>query len=159
MMGIDWTRDYRGMSFLEVLQAFDFSGSIGFYDDFFGTRLQVNGEYFFNGETAGNDFDLENEEEPSPFIYGHNAALTLSYKPGSSSLRLLARYKHNFTENSGYLVPGITFSPLPDVRVSFAAPTVLGAESGSYYQDNKKELFRLAVGVSVGEKFEHRFDQ
>ena len=160
MLGVDLQENYAGMSFAEVLESLDGSASIGFYDDYINNRLKVNVEYFFNGETAGNAFDLddeldEEEEEPSPFIYGHNTALTLSYKPGSSSLRLGARYKHNFNEQTGYLAPGLTFSPLPDVRVSIAAPMVVGGKNGAYYQDNKNKLFRLALDVKIGEKYQH----
>ena len=162
MLGVPRSVDYTALSAEEMFAVLDLSANIGFYDDFFGDRLKVNGEYFYNGEGTGGDFELEEEleerlgEEPSPFIYGHNLAFTLTYDPNWSGLRLFTRYKHNFNEQSGYLNTGLRFSPLPDMKVSIAAPLVVGLPSGSYYTSSKDSLFRIAIGVTIGESYTHK---
>jgi hypothetical protein len=162
MLGFDQYRDYSGMTAEEVLAFLDASANIGFYDDYFGDRLQVNGEYFYNGEGAGNAFDLDEDleeelaNEPSPFIKGHNMALTFTYKPGFWGSRFYLRYKHNFNEQSGYLSTGARFKPLPDMTISLGAPLVTGLPGGSYYTDNTSDLFRIALGVTIGGSYTHR---
>lgn len=114
-----------------------FSGSAGFYDDWFNKGLTVNGEYFYCGESE----ELSLKGSDYPLIAGHNTALNLSYR-FAPSVRFVGQYKQNFTEQSALVIPGLDFSGLPSVNLSLGVPLVLGSSEGAYYTGNPDPLNR-----------------
>jgi hypothetical protein len=122
-----------------------FAGGVGFFNDFFGGKLTVNGEYFFNGERYTNYLQDEDdifEEEIVPFIYGHNVALNLIGRPVKGSFRLFIRWLHNFSEGSGQIVPGFSLRPFENMSLNVAFPLALGGRNGTYYDKNADQLNR-----------------
>jgi hypothetical protein len=113
------------------------SGNLGFARSFFGDLLSVNGEAFWNGEENAYYFvpKTEFEEaEVSPFIPGLNAALNVVFRPGwAGNLRFAVAARWALETNTAYIVPALSFSPLPHLGVSLGFPLALGGRNGRYY--------------------------
>ncbi|ADK79847.1 hypothetical protein [Sediminispirochaeta smaragdinae] len=126
----------------------DLSANIGLYIDFFDERLQLQGEYFFNGEES----ELELVDVTYPLYYGHNYALNLGFKASpSTSLFLQGRY--NQYTDSMLLIPGARIKLYPELQCYVAAPLVFGPKTGGYYVDNpdandRRAFLVLAVRLS-----------
>jgi len=137
-----------------------FSGSIGVFNDFFDKKLSINVEYFYNGELH-TYFEEDNNkmEEESPFVYGHNTALNLFYKPISgSTLRLFSSCLYNYTENTGKFILGLRATPFKDMNVYLAVPMVFGSADGTYYSSNYDEdnrPFSITLAVTFSGNFKH----
>ena len=158
---------HRTELYVEGLMAWDydsddntepvFSGSIGFYEDFFNEKFKINGEYFYNGEVYISSYQ-DNEgtwidDEESPYIKGHNLALNLYYNTGWHSMSLFSKLLWNVDEETAKWLPGMRFKPLDDLGVYLAFPMALGDRGGTYYtsnydDDNRPFSVTLAVTLS-----------
>ncbi|MBN2444211.1 MAG: hypothetical protein JXJ04_22800 [Spirochaetales bacterium] len=110
----------------------DGSFNLGFYLDFFSGNLEINGEYFFNGEES----ECEVKGAGYPLFYGHNIAANISLKVFHKKLRLFSQYKCNINEESHVLIPGMTIDILPHFSLLFTIPVILGSPDGGYYTEN-----------------------
>ncbi|MDR3324508.1 MAG: hypothetical protein LBS82_00775 [Spirochaetaceae bacterium] len=144
---------------------FHFSGSFGAYQDFFGDKLRVNAEVFYNGENDTSyvryENPLDDTKKTYPFISGTNFAFNVDYHPGVlSNLRIGVKLLYALAENSGEAVPGVSIEPLEHLRVYFAVPMVFGNRNGTYYAFNDDKYnrpfsFIFAVSLKGGFKFTH----
>jgi hypothetical protein len=116
----------------------DLSANIGFLIDFFSQNLEINGEYFFNGEES----ELNVKGSQYPLFYGHNIAANISLKLFNKKLRLLGQFKYNINENSGVLIPGITLDVLPHFALNLGAQILVGSTEGGYFLENPDPLDR-----------------
>jgi hypothetical protein len=139
---------------------FKYSASFGFYDDFFNKRLSINAEYYYNGEETISYVDEDQgliEVEVSPYIFGHNMALNLGYKPmKSSSLRFFFQGMYNANENTGKLLPGLRIKPLDSISLYLAVPIAVGDRNGTYYTsnyDDDNRPFSITMAVRLDGQF------
>jgi len=120
--------------------AVSFACNFGFFRSFFDNRLDVNAEFFYNGEGRSNFFKPDSEYElsgTSPFLGGINAALNLLYRiSGPGNPRLFARFLYG--ENSFNITPGVRITPFSNLEIYFAVPMAFG---NGYYK-NDAENFR-----------------
>jgi hypothetical protein len=143
----------------ETWDGFGFSANLGFVRSFFDDLLLVNGEVFWNGEDDAFYFNPRTELEEataSPFLPGLNAALNLVFRPrwiGDLRFALAARWAFQETwAGTAYLLPGLSFSPLPHVSVSLGFPLALGGREGGYYRSNadtQGRPFSMALLVNL----------
>jgi len=130
--------------------SFSYAFNFGFIKNFFGNKLEINGEFFYNQEEATEYFNPETgfrRDEISPFLIGHNYAFNLLYRIGGNlNPRVFLRFRYAATNyirrelveaDSFSLVPGIRITPLPNIEVYLAVPTALGSKEGFYYLDSK----------------------
>ena len=113
--------------------------NIGFMQDFFDGKLNLNGELFYNAEKDSYWYHPETnirEEGVSPFIEGLNIALNLSFKPWEKwNPRLFLRALFAPMENSVQLIPGFRINPWQHIELYMAAPVSLGSKNGYYYKN------------------------
>jgi hypothetical protein len=140
-----------------------FSASVGFMRSFFDTKLYLNGEFYYNGESNVWWYNPETdirEAETVPFIKGYNCAFNVVYSPGFNGLHLFTRCLYAVNEKSVQLVPGLYFDPFPHIRVSMAVPMALGSRNGTYYTSNADKYNRpvslvLLVSLSGSYRYSH----
>jgi hypothetical protein len=142
-----------------------FSGNAGFLQDFFGTKLTVNGEFFYNGE-RGVEWWYRGQsnvqkEETSPLIGGFNSALRVIYRPGIIGMRIFCQYLYAFEEKSAHLVPGISIKPGNTVTATLTVPMALGSREGTYYSHNvdmadTPRPFNITLLISFQGSFKYR---
>ncbi len=110
----------------------DLSVNVGFFIDFFSQNLELNGEYFFNGEES----ELQVKYTTFPLFYGHNIAANFSLKLFEKKFRLFTQFKYNFNEKSGLIIPGFILDILPNCDITLAVPIILGSTEGGYFLEN-----------------------
>ncbi len=146
----------EGLVALEEGERFPlFSGSVGLVQGFWGDRFLMNLEYFYNGE-EGISFVVDDDlvlpyEEISPFLFGHNLALNLYFRP-SGRFYLGLQSQFNMTEKTGKLIPGMSYNIAPGLEASLAVPFAVGGRQGSYYRENYDlygRPFALALGLTL----------
>jgi hypothetical protein len=145
-----------------------FSANLGFVRSFFNDRFSANAEIFWNGEDDAYYFkprtELE-EENASPFIPGFNAAWNLIYRPRwiwNLRFALTGRWAVQRTGalNTAYILPGLSFAPLPHINVSVGVPIALGGRDGGYYRSNADTRGRpLALVLLVNLQGGYRLDR
>ena len=135
---------------------FRFSGNLGFLQEFFGNKLSLNAELFYNGENEAYWFRPENILQDSasiPFIPGINTALNVVWRPISwKNLKIYGQFLYGFTENTGQLLPGISFTPFSNMTIYLAANIITGSTEGTYYKNNddkEKRPFSINLAVSI----------
>lgn len=120
--------------------AASFAANIGFGRDFFGDKVTLGGEVFYNGE--GNTYFFKPETsftdaETVQFLNQFNIAFNFLYRiEGRGSPRIFAGVNFSTSENSYQVVPGFKFTPLSGIEVYFAVPMALGNIDGYYYRHN-----------------------
>jgi len=120
--------------------ATSFAANIGFGRDFFGDKVTLGGEVFYNGE--GNTYFFKpktsfTEAETVQFLNQFNIAFNFLYRiDGRGSPRFFTGVNFSTVENSYQVVPGIKFTPLSNIEVYFAVPMALGNIDGYYYRHN-----------------------
>jgi hypothetical protein len=138
-----------------------FSGSIGFFDQFWDERFSVNAEYYWNGEkdiTYQDDDDELISVEKSPYIYGHNMALNMGFKPKGSSLSLFVQGMYNVDEETVKIIPGFRVKMVSDMSLYFAVPIALGDRDGTYYRSNYDEKSRpFAITLALRLDGDYKF--
>jgi len=133
----------------------EFSGAfnIGFYRDFFGGDLSLNGELFYNAEGDALFYQSETmikDASITPFIEGLNFALNVIYKFGGKiNPRFYIQTLYAPQEDSARLVPGFRVNPLPNLEVYLAVPMALGSKEGYYYKRPLATLDPLKKPFSV----------
>ena len=142
-----------------------FSFSLGFFNDFFKSKLRINAEWFYNGEFEVKVLQLDNPLEDKkvviPYVPGHNLALNIDFKPGGlAGLRAGVKFLYAFDDGSGQIMPGITLEPARHLRIYLAAPLVVGRRSGmdySYFKtnsDKNNRPFSIIFAVSLNGSYE-----
>ncbi|MCL2764289.1 MAG: hypothetical protein FWD40_03280 [Treponema sp.] len=113
--------------------------SLGFVKSFFDNKLDINAEFFYNGEESTEYFRPEDDfrrMDITPFPEGFNYALGLLYRgSGKWNPRYFTRLRYG--EESFSLIPGLRLTPYPNTEVYFAVPIALGNKDGVYYKDSK----------------------
>jgi hypothetical protein len=148
-LGLGWSEK----NIPENWQRKSWSGSIGMFDEFFDRMLTTNLEYFFNGERNAQWLKEESsfqDTEVSPFIYGHNGAVNLVFRP-NRDIRLFTQCLYNFNEKTAQLVPGLQLTPVSNLNLYLGVPMALGERDGTYYSknaDKKNRPFSLVLAVS-----------
>jgi hypothetical protein len=125
--------------------------NIGVVQQFFGDKLEINAEYFYNGEGSTEYFNPETEfrvEGISPFLNEHNIAFNVLYRFGGDyNLRFFTRFlyasknREGASEESIRLIPGVRLNPFPNVEFYIALPMALGSKEGHYYTTNALDKF------------------
>jgi hypothetical protein len=141
----------------------NWSFNIGLFDEFFGRVLTINLEYFFDGERQSQWLKPENsfqQQEVFPFIYGHNGAVNLGYRPALGPVRFFAQCLYNFNEKTAQLVPAVQFNPVSNLKIYLGVPMALGRRDGTYYTRNADKNNRpfsivMAVSFEGGYRFSH----
>jgi hypothetical protein len=120
--------------------AVSFAASLGFGRDFFGDKLTVGGEVFYNGE--GNTYFYKPETsftdaDTVKFFDQFNIELNLLYRiDWKGSPRIFTSVNFSTAENSFQVVPGFKFTPFENIEVYCAVPMALGSKDGYYYRNN-----------------------
>jgi hypothetical protein len=113
------------------------AGNVGVVRDFFGGKLSVNGELFYNAEKDSYWYRPESgfrEADTSPFVEGFNVALNLLYRFGGKlNPRLFLQMFYTPLQNSAQVVPGFRLSLWPYIEFYFAVPMGLGDRNSYYY--------------------------
>jgi hypothetical protein len=141
-----------------------FSGSAGFLRDFFGSKITLNGEIFYNGEKGLMWYwrakaDIR-DAEASPFIEGWNAAANVIIRPGVLGMRIFCRCLYALDANSVQLAPGISLKPGNLLTFSLTVPMVLGSRESGYYRhnmDTENRPFSIVLAASLSGSFNHKF--
>jgi len=120
--------------------AVSFASSIGFGRDFFGDKITLGGNVFYNGEGNTYFFKPETsftEAETVKFLNQFNIGFSFLYRiDGRGSPRIFTSVNFSTAENSYQVVPGFKFTPLSDIEVYVAVPMALGNKDGYYYTHN-----------------------
>ncbi|GBU26622.1 hypothetical protein R84B8_00132 [Treponema sp. R8-4-B8] len=134
------------------------SFNIGFARSFFDKKLEINGEFLYNGEKDTywyqHETDTHNATKYS-FIDGANIALNIVYKPWSKgNPRLFLQTRYAPMENSAQIIPGFLLTPWDNVDFYFSVPMGIGNRDGYYYNNtidvsNKDKPLPFAVIFSV----------
>jgi len=123
-----------------------FAVNAGAVKSFFGNKLEMNAEFFYNGE--GNAFFFRpetdyREEDTVLFAEGINLAFNIFYRiSGRSGLRLFTNFLYKPADHSVQLVPGFRMSPFQSINVYFAVPMALGSKEGYYYSNTADAMNR-----------------
>jgi hypothetical protein len=141
----------------ETWDGFTVSANMGFAQSFFDDLISVNGEVFWNGEEDVYYFKPKTEleaEQTSPFIPGFNAAWNLVFRPRWVwNLRFAITGRWALETNTAYILPGLSFAPVPHIDVSLGVPLALGGRGGRYYSadnaDTKGRPFALVLLITL----------
>jgi len=144
------------------------SFNVGFALTFFDNKLDINGEFYYNGEKDAYWYQHKTEIKDAAsysFINGTNIALNIQYKPWSKgNPRLFLQTRYIPWENSAQLIPGFILTPWKHVDFCISAPMGIGNRDGYYYNntvntndENKPLPFAVifSVRVSGGVSFGH----
>jgi len=121
--------------------AVSFAANIGAARDFFGDKLTLGGEVFYNGE--GNTFFYKPEtsfteaEDKVDVLDQFLISFSFLYRiEGKGSPRIFTSVNFSTAENSFQVVPGFKFTPFENIEVYLAVPMALGSKDGYYYRHN-----------------------
>jgi len=111
----------------------EFAAGGGVFWDGFESRLIVITEYLYNGET----YDLKTAGSDLSLPQGHTCALRLGLRdfPLPKS-KIGVEWKHNFSDHSGTVIPGITVSAFSHLALCLAVPLVYGPDEGYFIVEN-----------------------
>ena len=133
-----------------------FAANVGFIRDFFGSKLTVNGELFFNGEGNSYFYRPETgilEADTLPFIKGFNLAFNMIYRfSAKGSPRFFMQVLSAPAQSTAQLIPGFRLSPLSHAEIYLAVPMALGSKDGYYYThtaDPKSRPFSIMLLVTL----------
>jgi len=116
-----------------------FAFNVGFARSFFADKIDLNGEFFYNGEGYTYFFKPESDFQAagiSPFLEGINMALNFLYRfNGRGSPRFFSGIVYSYAEESASFVPGFRLNPFPNIELYLAAPMALGSKEGHYYRN------------------------
>jgi hypothetical protein len=130
--------------------------SFGGLRDFFGGKLTVNLEAFYNKDIESYYYQEKNvlqEAKAISFIEGWNGAVNIIVRPVDyKSFRAFVRCLYSFETYSAWFVPGLSITPLPHINVYLTVPMALGPRNGPYYTKNddiRNRPFSIMLGVNV----------
>lgn len=126
----------------------DYAANLGVVIGLFDNSLDLNAEYYYNGEETG----LEVGGARFPLFWGHNLAANADWSiPGTPlRLRLAYRYNHNF--RSTFLAPRLTVDAFRHTTVDIAGGLLWGPEDAGYRPNNPDPADRptfFAVSVTL----------
>jgi len=139
--------------------AVSFAANLGAARDFFGDKLTLGAEVFYNGE--GNTFFYKPETSFTEadtvnvldqFHFQFNLLYRIDWK---GSPRIFTSVKYSTAENSIQAVPGFKFTPLDNIEVYFAVPMELGKKEvyynnpGYYNDDPYNRPFSIMLLVTL----------
>ncbi|GHU12636.1 hypothetical protein FACS1894161_1290 [Spirochaetia bacterium] len=145
----------------ETMDDVRFAVSAGFVQDFFGGKLTLNGEMFYNGEDtswwyqANNEID---EEEEKALLQDWNFAGSFIIRPGVLGLRLFCQVMYSYKQESAMIVPGISIKPGDLITTSLIANMVAGSRAGYYYRNNSdrdNRPFSISLLIHLGGSFRY----
>ena len=121
----------------------DFAAAAGVVVGLFENSLDLNAEYFYNGE------ELTGEVDGGwfPLFHGHNAALNLDYRIPESPLRLRAAYRYNETFGSSVFAPRLTIEAARHLTVDLAAGLLWGPADAGHRAENPDDNDRPAFAA------------
>ena len=102
--------------------------NVGFLYGFFQQQFQLSGEYYYNTETE----QLSVKGSEFPLIYGHNIAAGIAYDPKKIKFKVYARVNYNVNENTGIVIPGLSWNPLKFFSLTALVPVIFGDPEGTY---------------------------
>jgi hypothetical protein len=136
--------------------AVSFAANLGFSRNLFDDKIELNGEFFYNGEGNTYFFRPESElrkEETNPFIEGFNIALNALYRfGGNANLKFFTSFFYAPMQESIQLVPGITFTPFSLGEIYLAVPMSLGLKDGYYSKytaDPNSRVFSIIFYIKL----------
>jgi len=112
-----------------------YGANAGFLYGFLDQQIQLSAEYYYNTETE----ELTVKGSEFPLIYGHNIAAGIAYSPKNMRLKTYARVNYNVNENSGLVIPGLSWSPLPYFTLTTVVPIIFGNPEGTYMTNQPVE--------------------
>jgi hypothetical protein len=124
----------------DIPDRLDLGANIGFFVELFSGKLELTGEYYYNGE--------ETELEPVgakldlPLVWGHNLALGFSLDIIEKKLNFESYALYNISENTGVLIPVLTLNPGYSLVLKMASPLVFGSDTGTYQDYNPDDFDR-----------------
>jgi len=117
-----------------------FAVNFGFVKSLFNNRLDINGEFFYNGEDRTSYFHQETDylaEGTSGLPHGISFAFNILYKFNvKMNPRLFATVRYSLHENSASVIPGFRITPFQNLEIYFAVPMALGNKEGCYYENS-----------------------
>jgi hypothetical protein len=118
----------------------DFGACIGVIVGLFENTLELNGEYYYNGE------ETENQVSGArfPLFWGHNMAFNVDYTIPHTPLRLRMGYRYNSTFDSSFFLPRLTIDVIRHVTVDVGGGLFWGPDDAGYRANNPDELDRPA---------------
>ncbi len=117
----------------------DFSGDIGIFTSFTGSKIDLGLEYFFNGEET----ELKTADEQFPLIKGNNLALSVSFLTGKgNAVRLFSNGMYNIESASALIASGITWDISKEFVLSWVFSFILGDSDKGYFLENPDPLQR-----------------
>jgi len=123
----------------------DYGANIGVVLSFFDNTLDINGEYYYNGEETENTV----VGARFPLFWGHNIALNAEYKVPNTALLLQAGYRYNTLFNSSFLAPRISIDLIKHLNAEIVAGMAWGPEEAGYRAENPDEKDRPAFMAFV----------
>jgi len=133
-----------------------FAANVGFIRNFWGNKLTLNGEFFYNGEKDAKLYVPETslqEEKILPFIEDITLALNALYRFGGKiNTRFFIQTLYAPRQSSAQVIPGFRFAPFSNIEFYLAAPMALGKKTGHYYQNtadpyNRKFSIMLLITI------------
>jgi hypothetical protein len=116
-----------------------FSANIGFYSNFFSGNLEINAEYFYNGESSENNI----KGSVFPLFYGNNIAANISFKTFQKKINFFLQAKCTIDKDySTLVIPGVIIDPAPYLNFLVSLPVFLGPGNEGYAKENPDELKR-----------------
>lgn len=110
----------------------DFGAALGVVAGLFDNSLDLNAEYYYNGE------ETEGEVAGArfPLFYGHNLALNADYRVPDSPVRLRAAHRYNETFDSSFFAPRITVDVARHLTFDAIGGMLWGTEDAGYRAEN-----------------------
>ena len=142
----EWYNEWLGVMDINNHNNLSWAANLGFFRDFFGNRVGINGEVFFNAERGSFWLRPETniaEATTVPFNEGFNIALNLLYRfGGRGNPRFFIQALYAPEERSAQLIPGFRLSPWQHLELYLAVPMVLGDKDGHFFNYPPDPLHR-----------------
>ncbi len=127
---------------------YDFETVAGFFREW--DKFKIYGEY---------SYEKVHEISTNEYEYGHNVGLAAGYKKiFSTSIDFAVEWRHTFYDNSGRVIPAISFYPWKFVRMNFGVPILYGDDTSrkilddddeyDYIQENRGIYFVFSIKLS-----------
>lgn len=118
----------------------DFGASLGVIVGLWENNVDLNAEYYYNGEETENGV----AGASFPLFWGHNVAANADVRFPDSPFRLRAGYRHNIATNSGLVAPRLTVNLMRHVTLDLVGGLFWGEPDEGYRAHNPDPLDRPA---------------